>query len=259
MSFDPGLAIRWNDDLQRFDYGSDIFGPEPEHRRLDAIRKSLLDPNCDGPDPVYNIVMDIGRKEHFSELQRRMLLFGLVRYSVGRLGREPVRSQGHAHAISPHSGWSAPEIFEIWQGRAIIYAQQFVEDDPGKCIAVEAGPGELIVVPPGWGHYVINPNPTATMTFAACCDRQYGFVYDEVRLRGGMAWFPILDEENEIFWQPNPRYEASCLSRRKARIYPELGLARTLPIYEQFASDPDSMQWVSDPVRFAELWNSFEP
>ena len=259
MPFDPGLAVRWCDTTQTFQYSEGVFGPAPEHRRLDAIRASLHDPDCNGPDPVYSIVMDVGREEHSAELHCRMLLFGVVEYAAGRLGHEPVRSQGHVHAISSHSGWSAPELFEIWEGRAIIYAQEHVSSNPGRCIAVSADVGDQVVVPPGWAHSVINADPNAKMIFAACCDRQYGFVYDDVRARGGLAWFPILDDRNEIKWQPNPRYAASSLVLREARTYEELGVRGSLPIYEQFARDPDSVQWVADPARFAHLWPSFEP
>ena len=259
MPFDPGLTVRWEDNAKVFEYGKKVFGPEPEYRRLDSIRASLRDPECEGPDPVYSIAMDVGRREHQAELQRRMLLFGIVHYSAGRLGREPVRSQGHIHAISPHSGWSAPELFEIWQGRAIVYAQQHAADDPGLCVAIEAGPGDRVVVPPTWAHYVINADPDAPMIFAAWCDRQYGFIYDEVRARRGLAWFPLLDNANRISWEPNPRYTSGSLVQRHARSYAELGISGAIPIYEQFAQNPDSVQWVSAPARFADLWPSFEP
>jgi glucose-6-phosphate isomerase len=259
LAFDPGLAIRWNDGAAAFEYGDGAFGPLPEHRRLDAIRPSLRDPNCPGPDPVYSIAMDVGRLADAMELHRRMLLFGVVTYYAGRLGQEPVRSQGHAHSISPHSGWSAPELFEIWEGKAIIYAQQFDREDPGCCVAVEAAAGDRVVVPPGWVHCVINADPGARMVFGAWCDREYGFVYDGVRARGGLAWFPLLSEEDGISWQPNPRYLANSLVQRQARSYPELGLSAATPIYEQFVRNPDSVQWVSDPERFAELWPGFQP
>lgn len=259
MPFDSGLAVRWSDTALTFQYGEGVFGPEPEHRRLDAIRASLHDPACNGPDPVYSIVMDVGREEHSAELRRRMLLFGVVEYSAGRLGQEPVRSQGHVHAISSHSGWSAPELFEIWEGRAIIYAQEHALDHPGRCFAVEAGVGDQVVVPPGWAHSVINADPNAKMIFAAWCDRQYGFVYDDVRARGGLAWFPLLDDHNEIKWQSNPRYTTTSLVQQKARTYEELGVLGSTPIYEQFAQNPDSVQWVADPARFSHLWLSFEP
>src|ERR1035438_5337169 len=126
MAFDPQLDIRLSAGPLAFDYGQGVFGPYPELRSLDAIRYSLLSPNCNGPDPVYCIAMDVRRKEHTEALRQRMLLFGVVAYESGRLGDEPVRSQGHVHAIAPHCGWSTPELIEIWQGSAIIYAQEKV-------------------------------------------------------------------------------------------------------------------------------------
>jgi glucose-6-phosphate isomerase len=259
MHFDPTLQVRLLSKTLSFHYGHGVFGPEPEYRRLDTIRTSLHRSDCDGPDPVYAIAMDVGRKEHLPALHHHMLLFGVVVYAAGHLGREPVRSQGHVHVVSPHCGWSTPELFEIWEGRAIVYAQQYAASNPGRCVAVEAGPGEQVVVPPGWAHCLINANPESHMVFGAWCDRQYGFVYDGVRAHGGVAWFPLLNTNGEIYWQPNPRYGPSTLSRRIAREYPELGLSASIPVYEQFARNPESVKWVSDPARFAGLWNLFEP
>jgi glucose-6-phosphate isomerase len=259
MPFDPGIPVRFLHQPFKFDYGEGVFGPRAEYRSLSAIRASLHDPGCNGPDPVYAIAMDVGYEAHLSELHERQLLFGVVAFAAGRLGREPVRSQGHLHAVAPHCGWSTPELLEIWEGRAIIYAQQHGADDPGHCIAIEAGPGEQVVVPPGWAHYVINANPNSYMVFAAWCDRQYGFVYDEVRMHGGLAWFPLLNKRDEIDWEPNPLYSASPLRHSSAREYPDLGLTPSLPIYEQFVRDPNSVQWISAPARFAGLWQLFMP
>ena len=256
--FDPQLGVRSHAGDLTFSYDEGVFGPQPEFRRLDQIRRSLRDPSCAGPDPVYSIVMDVGRLEHRDELTRRMLLFGVVVYAAGQLGEEPVRSQGHIHAVAPHCGWSTPELFEIWEGRAIIYAQESADDDPGRCFAVTAGPGDKVVVPPGWAHAVINADPETHMMFGAWCDRQYGFVYDAIRAHHGLAWFPILDGQQKIRWEPNPSYRSSALSIRVARAYPELGLDPSIHIYEQFASDPESVQWVSEPARVAKVWSGFE-
>jgi len=257
MKFDPKLGVHRTADMG-FRYEKGVFGPDPEYRRLDDIRPSLRDPKCQGPDTVYSIVMDVGRNADRDKLERRHLLFGVVTYAAGRLGGEPVRSQGHVHAIAPHCGWSTPEIFEVWEGQAIIYAQESASDDPGCCVAIAAQPGDKVVVPPQWAHCVINADPRTRMTFGAWCDRQYGFVYDEVRAHGGLAWFPLLDVENNIHWEPNPNYASSKLCVREPRAYPEVGLSPT-PLYEQFVADPESVQWVSDPGRLSTLWNHFEP
>ncbi len=107
--------------------------------------------------------MDVGKGKDAEELQRRMLLFGVVTYAAGRLGKEPVRSQGHVQKVSAHSGWPPPELYEIWSGRAIIYMQERIKS--GRCFAIEAGPGETVLVPPGWAHATISANPEEPMTF----------------------------------------------------------------------------------------------
>lgn len=258
VGFDPGLDVTLRAGELAFEYGPGVVGPAAEMRRLDEIRASLRDPRCEGPDPVYGIAMDVCRRADETDLKRRSLLFGVVAYAGGRLGEEPVRSQGHIHAPAPHSGWSTPELFEIWEGRAIVYAQEFAEDEPGRCIAVEAGPGDQVVVPPGWAHCVINADPDTRMVFGAWCERQYGFLYDKVRAHDGLAWFPLL-KNGGIAWQANPRYRTSTITVREPRSYPELGLDAAVPIYAQYERNPEAMQWVSDPARAASLWKTLEP
>jgi glucose-6-phosphate isomerase len=257
-SFDPKLGVHAIDGSLSFRYDDGVFGPRPELRRLADIRASLRNSNCDGPDPVYAIVMDVGRREDRDELQRRMLLFGVVTYAAGQLGDEPVRSQGHVHAVAPSCGWSPPEVFEIWEGRAIIYAQEYAADNPGRCVAVTASPGDKVVVPPGWAHCVVNACTESSMTFGAWCHRQYGFSYAEVRARGGLAWFPVLDGQKNIRWEPNPKYLPSKISVHPAREYPELGLGPALTAYELFSKTPNALEWIADPVLRANLWVHFE-
>jgi len=258
-AFDPGINIEFLRDPLGFRYGPGVCGPKPEYRSLDAIRASLRDPNSTGPDPVYAIAMDVYKREDLDELKRRMLLFGIVTYASGRVGEEPVRSQGHVHAISPHCGWSTPELFAIWHGRAIIYGQEQSDDNPGRCIAVEALPGDRVIMPPGWAHFVANADADSLLIFGAWCDRQYGFDYSHMRAHHGLAWFPVLASNNEITWEANPHYASSRLHTRKARAYPEFGLSPKMPIYELFHQNPESVQWVSDPARLNKLWEQFEP
>jgi glucose-6-phosphate isomerase len=259
LEFDPGLALRMSNAALAFEYGAGVFGPDSVMRSLDAIRPSLRDPDCGGPDPVYGIAMDVGREGDQSTLEEKMLLFGALVYAKGTLGDEPVRSQGHVHAIAAHSGWSPPEIFEIWSGTAIVYAQERAEDDPGRCVAITAHPGDQVVVPPGWAHCVINADRHRRMAFGAWCDRQYGFEYSGVRSHRGLAWFPTFNQSNEIEWTPNSRYRPSVLEQREARAYDELGLDASRSLYRQFIDDPESVMFVSEPQRAASRWPGFAP
>lgn len=259
MTFHPGLDIQVLRDPLGFRYGPGAFGPEPEYRRLDSIRSSLSDPSCSGPDPVYAIAMDVGKEEHRDQLKARMLLYGVVTFASGRLGIEPVRSQGHVHRVARHSGWSPPELYEIWSGCAVVYLQEFAADDPGRCFAVEAGPGEVVVVPPGWAHATLSADPEQPMTFAAWCDRDYGFLYDQVRARGGLAWYAVLGADGRLEWRPNPKYFRRKLCSGPSRDYRELGLDRSVPIYTQFATNPASVEWISEPGRYESHWKNFIP
>lgn len=257
--FDPGFDIRPTVEPMGFSYGPGVFGPEPENRRLDDIRASLADPHAEGPEVVYSIAMDVGKEEHRRQLEDMHLLYGAVTYATGKLGREPVRSQGHIHAPSPKNGWSTPEVYEIWSGNAVIYMQESAEDDPGRCFAVYAGPGDVVIVPPGWAHATVNADPRQPMTFGAWCDRRYGFDYDGVRRHKGIAWFPVFGADDRIEWVPNPEYSRSELVCKSPSDHPELGICRGEPIYRTFERVPATFLYVPVPSLKEDVWMNFVP
>ncbi len=259
MKFYPGFDIEPSTNPMGFGYGDDVFGPLVENRSLDSIRKSLRNPECDGPDPVYSIAMDVGKTEHLHQLKQLHLLYGAVTYAAGRLGDEPVRSQGHIHKVSPLSGWSTPEVYEIWSGKAIIYMQETADDLPGRCFAVLAGPGDVVIVPPYWAHATISADANRPLTFGAWCDREYGFEYDAVRAHNGLAWFPIVMPSGEIEWQKNPNYGDCELVVKCPEIYTQLGIESRKPIYSQFQEDPERFLFVPRPDRVKEIWPGFVP
>jgi glucose-6-phosphate isomerase, archaeal len=258
--FDNGINIKSNYTLFAFDYGNDCFGPEVEIRTLNSIRKSLMDPNCQGPENVYSIAMDVGKKEHRQQLINQHLLYGIVTYAKGRLGKEPVRSQGHMHKKSAYAhGWSTPEVYEIWEGKAIIYMQEKAADNPGRCFAVAGKPGDVIIVPPSWAHATISADPESPLTFGAWCDRDYGFDYDEVRAHKGLAFFPLIDENNEITWRKNVHYNNQKLIVKEPRQYLEFNLEKGKSIYQQYTEDKDKFNFVPRPDRYEKWWDGFIP
>ncbi len=257
--FDPGFDIRPTYEPLGFEYGEGVFGPKPELRTLEAIRPSLKDPACDGPEVLYAIAMDTGRAADRTAMVDRNLLFGAVTYARGRLGREPVRSQGHVHAVSASCGMSTCELYEIWSGAAYIYMQETDHDDPGRCYAIFAEPGDVVIVPPGWAHATIVGDVSHNLTFGAWCVRDFGFDYSGVRAHGGIAWFPEVDDQGATMFVANPTYRSSDIEVRRPGDYARFGLERGVPIYEQFTRDPDRMIFVSRPQDFPQLWQDFRP
>lgn len=256
MEFYPGFEIEADEEKMDFRYGEDVFGPEPERRTLEAVRSSLRDPDADGPTVLYSIVMDVGKKKDRANMLERNLLFGAVTYAKGCVGNEPVRSQGHIHAISPSCQASTCEVYEIWDGEAYIYMQEYGSDDAGSCIAVHAKAGDVVVVPPGWVHATINADINCAMTFGAWCVRDYGFEYKEVREHHGIAFFPIVKDGN-ITWEINKSYTNASLQVQPAVHYPQFGLEAGVPIYTQFEKDPDRFLFVSKPNLKKKEWEEF--
>ncbi len=258
MEFYPGFGIISENNPLGFRYENGVFGPSPEIRRLDDIRSSLSDKGCKGPEELYAIVMDVGQLADREEILKRNLLFGAVTYAAGLLGKEPVRSQGHIHAISPSCHASTPEVYEIWEGEAFIYMQQSGDDQPGLCYAVHAKAGDVVIVPPGWVHATVNGDVSRNMTFGAWCVRDYGFEYEAVRRHNGIAYFPEA-EEGTIAWKPNPAYKNGTLIVKGARTYEDFGLKPGIPIYRQFQENKDLFLFVANPCNYMKLWDGYEP
>ena len=259
MEFYPGFDINPTTQPMGFEYGLTVFGPVVENRTLDSIRNSLRDPQCSGPDPVYAIAMDVGKSEHRRLLIQHHLLYGAVTYAIGRLGDEPVRSQGHIHKISPLSGWSTPEVYEIWSGKAIIYMQETAEDHQGRCFAVKANPGDVVIVPPNWAHATISAEPEQPLTFGAWCDREYGFEYEAIRRHKGLAWFPVISENGAIEWHKNLNYLDCELIVKRPELYHQFAIEPGKSIYSQYEENPLRFEFVSQPQTVAEKWKGFTP
>lgn len=258
MDFYPGFNIIPMSQTIGFTYGEGVFGPVPEIRRLDDIRASLADYASTGPEKLYAISMDVGCEEDKKDLVERNLLYGAVVYAAGLIGREPVRSQGHIHAVSASCGYSTPEVYEIWAGDAIIYMQESGKDDPGNCYAVHAKAGDVVIVPPGWVHATINADVTKNLCFGAWCVRDYGFDYEAVRSHGGIAYFPYV-ENTDILWRKNPSYQGGCLVEQTPRAYTEFGISKGIPIYTQYQENKDKFAFVTNPQNYKKIWGEFQP
>lgn len=257
MHFNPGLPLDLDEKELGFVFGPGLFHPAPERRHLSAVRSSLLNPNAEGPEVLYAISMDIGEPADYPDLLKHNLLFGAVAYEAGTVGREPVRSQGHVHAISASCSSSTAELYEFWHGSGAVLMQERVDDDPGRCFAVVARPGDKVLVPPGWAHLTVNADPCSRMAFGAWCVRDYGFDYAEIRRRHGLAWYPIIDR-HRLAWVANPAYAATGLTRKSPRSYAALGITSE-PIYAQWQHHHSVFNFIAQPDLARTLWPDFVP
>ncbi len=256
--FEFGLDIKIEREPLGFKYGKEVFGSKLENRYLNDIRKSLMNKNLNEPNIVYSIAMDVGKEKDKKILKELGLLFGIVIYQKGRLGKEPVKSQGHIHNISKFNNTSTAEVYEIWEGEGIIYMQEWVKDYPGRCFAVNVKKGDIVIVPPYWAHCTINSNPNENLVFGAWCVRDYGFLYEDIRKYGGLAFFPVLDYNDDIQWVKNNNYTKQKLIIKLPRRYDEFGINEK-PIYTQFEEDNEKFLFVVNPIIYKNYWNNFVP
>lgn len=258
MNFSQNLSVCLNESELSLTFGKDLFHPaELERRYLKDIRSSLLDPQAKGPEVLYTIAMDVGKIKDRDDLQKRNLLYGMVAYNDGLIGNELVRSQGHIHAVSASCGSSTPEVYEIWQGKAYIYMQEFVSENAGRCFAIIAEPGDIVIVPPNWAHYTVNASQSEKMLFGAWCIRDYSFDYQEIRAKQGLAFYPVM-EGKQVIWKRNPQYDQSELTIKLARAYPEFSLSKN-HLYEQYEENNSCFDFVTDPLAYKALWEHFQP
>jgi len=258
-----GVDVSFHREQFSIEYGAHVIGPPTEVRTIDSIRSSLLDPAAHGPEKLYAIAMDVYHQDDEVILKDNCLLLGIVAYNEGRIGKELVRSQGHIHKISSHSGWSPPEIFEIWEGTAIIYMQESAQDNPGNCYAVLAKSGDWVIVPPGWPHMVINADVTKPMVFGAICDRGYeGFDYKDVRAHGGLAYFPLVSDNGSITWEKNTNYSGGKLIQKSPDSYDHffhiLGDNKG-SLYEEAVRRPEVFSFVPYAGDHSSAWHNFLP
>ena len=86
-----------------------------------------------------------------------------------------------------------------------------------------------------------------------------GFDYRGVRAHGGLAWFPLLDEAGGLRWLHNDAYAPSPFVCKAPQGYPQLGIEPGVPIYTQFAEDPDRFLFVSHPQQKEEGLEELPP
>ena len=86
------------------------------------------------------------------------------------------------------------------------------------------------------------------------------FLYDKVKAHKGLAWYPLIKENNELQWKGNLHYQPSELIIKEPEDYfSRFGIEKKIPIYSQFEKDPERFQFVSKPGLKEDVWKKFIP
>lgn len=103
-------------------------------RSLEEMRPVLMDPAASGPDPVYEVFMDLDS----SWINKTVIHPGLF-------GQEFPKTFGHYHAVS------TPETYSVESGSGFLILQS-----PTEIFLVSAKPSDRITITQEFGHSWVN-------------------------------------------------------------------------------------------------------
>ncbi|GCE29947.1 hypothetical protein KDA_54310 [Dictyobacter alpinus] len=248
-----GMDLRLNEEQLRLNFGADMFYPDGEVRTLQQARPMLADTQAQGPDHLYTIYMDIGRKEDFPAIEEQGLLYGSVVYNHGTLGNERLRSQGHIHSEKSGTGLRYSEVYEFWTGHGQVYLQKECAPDVTRAYLVPFGPGDKLVIPFGWVHLVVTEGEEP-VSFGAWCARENQLEYAHLRSLGGPAYFFLADGT----LARNPRYTTVPEVRHATPAdFPLLGIPTDRPMYTSWQENPELYTFMANPELVGDIWRDF--
>ncbi len=148
------------------------------------------------------------------------------------LGREFNKTLGHYHPQGP-SGARYAEIYEVLEGEGHYLLQRLDEQTQGvdEVLLVKAKKGDKVVVPNGYGHISINPSPSTLVS--ANITGLFKSEYDPYRLKGGGAYFELIDD--------SPVPNLPLIKKINAM---------DLPLNQQFDGDNIYAQFTESPDKF---------
>jgi glucose-6-phosphate isomerase len=245
-----GLDLQLDEARLALGFGPGVLHPAGERRSLDQVRSMLADPTATGPAHLYTIYMDIGRAQDAQALRQQRLLYGVVIYNHGIVGRERLRSQGHIHSEKPGTGLRYSEVYEFWTGQGYVYLQKELAPNVTRAFLVKVGPGDKLVIPFGWVHLVVSLGDEA-LSFGAWCARENRLEYEQLRALGGPAHFVLADGSVIA----NRQYHSVAkVAYATPADFPDLGIPRDLPIYTSWLERPEQYTFMANPEAVGDLW-----
>ena len=253
-----GLDIAVDDAQLTLRFGPGLLAPESHRRSVADLRAVLRDPEAGDPSQiVYTVYRGLTSEEARSEIERRGLLYAALVLRAGTIGEERTRIRGHINSHAAGTAVTYPEVYEVWQGRALLYLQCEASPDVSDIVTLEISPGGKAIVPPGWASLIVNigDEPLVTGSWLARECRQQ---YEALETLGGMAHFiraSTVPPGYEV--EQNPHYRSVPVPRNvPVQDYPSFGLTQDEPMFMTFRRNPDVFRFMTRPQDYAGVWTT---
>lgn len=237
----------------RLVFQGDLPPVEPAERPWDELRAVVMEPHACPEGTAYLMYRDICWPRDRGRLEEHRVRYDLTVIPPAWVGREPVRTHGHYHAVSPDGGLTYPELYQVVHGRAWFLLQKPGPGGAEALVAVKAGEGEYVLVPPGYGHVTVNVGRT-TLVVANWVERHFASSFTEVRNRRGFAYY-VVRGQNGLELAPNPAYEHPVPARVVSAFQlGVLSLDGGTPSYPWGACEPGRLAFLVSPADHRELF-----
>ncbi len=166
-------------------------------RDFEGIKPTLLDPNCQGISPVYQVYTDLGDPRWANRTE----------IYAGRLGTEFPKTFGHYHGVVK------PETYRVVSGIGVLVLQKkhvengiVVPEIIEEVFLVRAVAGDEVIIMPEWGHSWSNVNRETLVLLDNWKEGHSPTDYEIEEHLHGMAYY-LVDEGGEVKERVNGNYK----------------------------------------------------
>ena len=166
-------------------------------RSRKELSEVLLNPNAEGPDPVYMVFSGVNDKDWEN----------VTIISNGLVGNEYPKTYGHYHPEN-----SPTETYKVLHGEGAFLLQEkftengkWVKNKVKTVIIIKAKKDETITITPKWGHSSSNLGNSPLVTVDNWKSGHTESDYDPIKQQRGMAYY-LTQEGGQFSFVKNPNY-----------------------------------------------------
>ncbi|MFH1127602.1 MAG: glucose-6-phosphate isomerase family protein [archaeon] len=198
---------------------------------------------------LYYMFRDISKKDDKETIEKNNLRYDITVIPPNTLGREYIKTAGHAHPLIPDTSVTYTELYEVISGEGLYLLQKTDGNKVRDAYFIKAKAGEKIIIPPGYSHITINTKDTR-LIMSNWVARNFTSLYENIRTMKGGAYYVTTEKTIK-----NPAYaNRSDKIRFKKPDNPQiLGLRKSEPIYGMI-KDPFRLKFLTEPQNHHRLF-----